>query len=299
MGQLCGLLIGNAWGTVLLYGVHLRKQLVPRFDLQSVKQAIQYGLPLIPHAMAFVVMNATDRIMMSQYVSIREIGLFSFASTVMGVFMLVVNTLNQAWTPRYYEIMKEESRRRTIIEAYSACSLGLIALFNALGILFGADLLRLVTVADYHGIRPYMGPLSLTSFFLATYYLGATPLYYFKQTKLLPAITLFGAVLNVVLNSWLIPHWGAAGAAYGTVISYAFITVACAVRSQQLGGLFMPYKRIYGLVLAMIIIVICNYGLTSNEWWTVGVKVSLFLFLSSYVGLVLCWPYRTLVTQTL
>jgi len=86
--------------------------------------------------------------------------------------------------------------------------------------------------------------------------------------RYLPASTIAGAVMNVALNLFMIPRWGALGASWATVISYSFagiflFLVFPKTRTFALQGLriaFPTFLLALGITLALML-------LRGPFWW--------------------------------
>jgi len=71
-----------------------------------IKDALLYGLPLVPHILAQWVMDLSDRVILERFASIEEIGLYSVGYTIGMVLMFLVGGINEAWMPHYFRTMK-------------------------------------------------------------------------------------------------------------------------------------------------------------------------------------------------
>ena len=83
------------------------------------------------------------------------------------------------------------------------------------------------------------------------------PLFYFKRTFMIPIITIAGATINILLNLWWIPIWGAMGSAWATAISYGVTFGIALIFSFQYQRIELPFIKlsiIVGLVFAAVIV---------------------------------------------
>ena len=259
VGYLVGVLIGAAAGVTSLALSNLRHVLTPVFCWDDVSDALKFGLPLLPHHLSFAAMMACDRVMLPHYCSMREIGIFSFAASLCMAASMIVTSVNEAWTPRYYDVMRQADSGTKATSAFTNLWFGAMSIVFTAGILFGFDIVKpLLKNQDLLQSQSLVGPICLISFSIGTYHLAATPLYYHGRTKLLPLFSGAGAVLNVLLNLFLIPRFGTHGAAFATVVSYTGITMACYHASRRLGLPAWPVFKILLIVCILIGAVIVN-----------------------------------------
>ena len=143
---------------------------------------------------------------------------------------------------------------------------GLVALFTAY--IFGDDILELLYGAKWEG-----GPetaLAVRSHHIFIYLMGAfvamSSIHVFGtfitaegRMKWLTFLALAAMGLNMGINFWLIPIYGAMGAAVSALITQWFFAGACAVRvwqsetikTQNLKWKVIPISAFHGLVLAL------------------------------------------------
>jgi O-antigen/teichoic acid export membrane protein len=60
------------------------------------------------------------------------------------------------------------------------------------------------------------------------------------RQRLMMAISIGGAVLNVLLNLWTIPRFGIEGAAWATVVTEAFVLASAMACASRCTGLRLP-----------------------------------------------------------
>jgi O-antigen/teichoic acid export membrane protein len=143
---------------------------------------------------------------------------------------------------------------------------GLVALFTAY--IFGDDILELLYGAKWEG-----GPataLAVRSHHIFIYLMGAfvamSSIHVFGtfitaegRMKWLTFLALAAMGLNMGINFWLIPIYGAMGAAVSALITQWFFAGACAVRvwqsetikTQNLKWKVIPMSAFHGLLLAV------------------------------------------------
>jgi len=185
------------------------------FDLS--KKLVITGVGLMPGALGGILLNNADRLMLTQYVSQTDLGLYAIANKLASFAgILATAALSALWPIMYEMAAKPEAPRQfaRLFEYYLSAILGL-----SLGIgLFAPELLTIFTRALYLPAAPmvlslviYTGPLTfMTSFFCV----GLTVT---KRTHHISAAFLLAAGVNVALNLWLNPMWGVWGAVWATV----------------------------------------------------------------------------------
>lgn len=186
-----------------------------------IKYAAKISIPAIPHSVGALVLSQFDRIMIQAMVSGAAAGIYSYAynlATVINVLWLSVNT---AWVPWFYRKM-EEAKYVVISKAMKLSSYVflLITMFAVLVLVFIA---RFMAPTSYQGGIRLIVPIGVSYFVMFMYSFFVNTEFYYKKTKWLGYSTAISAIVNVVLNLWLIPWLGYWIASVTTLISYILL----------------------------------------------------------------------------
>lgn len=189
------------------------------------KEILKFGLPLIPHAISGIIMAMSDRYFISHYIGNEDVGLYTVAYQLSALMLLVSISVNQAWTPILYSLLKTKDRMQQII----IYSFGLALFFIIVGslIYFLKDLLfNLLVDPKFHQAKEFFAWLLLGFVFQSFYFLATNFLFFEKKTALLAKVTVVGAILNILLNYFLIHKFGTIGVAYATAITWIMYCIA-------------------------------------------------------------------------
>lgn len=182
------------------------------------KDILNFGIPLIPHAISGTVMAMSDRYFISYFVGNSEVGLYTIAYQISALMLLVGLSVNQAWSPMLFKLLKEKN----IVQIYKyTFYLFLLFIISAISIYFFKDILFYIFVDEkFYNAKEYFGYLLLGFLFQSLYFLVTNILFFEKRTKLLASMTFLGAILNLILNYFFIIEFGTIGVAYATVITW-------------------------------------------------------------------------------
>ncbi|MDY7075435.1 MAG: oligosaccharide flippase family protein [Chloroflexota bacterium] len=252
-GQLLGGLVGNATVAVILSYALLRQWFAPRLRWKYLKASLVFGLPLVPHMLSSWAMAAADRLILEHFVPLDELGLYTLAYSLGMVMSVLVNSVNKAWSPYYFDFMQRNDRPNERVRQAVSLYVAIIGGICLAGALFSQEIVVFLTPERYHATFPYV-PLILFAYLLQGYYfLSVAPLFFYEKTRLLPLVTISAALLNVSLNLLLAPRLGVFAAVWATVISYAVTFVLIFVLGQRQRRVDYPMKR-YGLVNGIILV---------------------------------------------
>lgn len=249
LGQLCSILPV----ALLVLLDHMRTWFTWQIRWYHMWAALIYGLPFVPHLLTRWALDLSDRIILEQFVSLSELGLYNFGYTLGAALGLLATSLNQAWIPYYFRLMKEVAQPAPVIikvVSYYVAGFGGLCLA---GILFAGEVIYLFLPDRYFGSLRYFSPVVLASLMTGFYYFGSMPLFFYKKTLIIPIFTVIGGAINIGLNLWLIPYYGAIAAAWTTLAANTFIFVIFFAYGRRLQRLDYPLSR-YALLVAFIFV---------------------------------------------
>ncbi len=201
-----------------------------RISWSLLRQLLAFGVPLIGFELLSHVFAYIDRVQINYFLGTYEVGLYSAANNLcLYLQTIFVVSLATAITPMYMDRWETEGREST--EAFLALVLRyylLVAIPTAVGVtVIGKDLIDFLAGDKYveaHSVIPYVIIGMLIDGITAVMAAG---LQIEKRSGLMMAIMGCAALLNLALNSILIPHFGIEGAAVTSLVSYSFFTGLC------------------------------------------------------------------------
>lgn len=190
------------------------------------KKSIQYGFPLSLSELSLVIINSSDRLMIAHFSSMTALGLYSVGYNLSyylynilqkPIFLAIIPTCIRIYDT---EGIAKVTNFTTIVTRYVFLVVfpvywGWTAIQDELITLIAGSAYQSTTTVVY---------IVLPAFLLfSTLPILNVGYYIFNKTKTLTAITSFGALVNIILNYYLIPSYGIVGAAWATSISFIFI----------------------------------------------------------------------------
>lgn len=185
------------------------------------RDMLKYGAPLIPHFLSGVIITYSDRLFITNYIGISETGLYSVGYQVGMVISLFQNSFNQAWAPWLFNTLNQnlENDKVKIVKItylYFIAMLIIVAIFS----LFAPRFFDLFLGKEYASGVKFVFWIALGFGFNGMYKMVVNYLFYIKKTSLITMVTVSIAVLNILLNYFLIQSNGAVGSAQATCISF-------------------------------------------------------------------------------
>lgn len=227
------------------------------FDKGFWKHAFMLNLPLVPHYLSMVVLNSSDRIMISKMIGDDKAGIYSLAYSISQIMTIFNTALLQTIEPWLYKKIKTKQIRDMSMVAYPAFIV--IAAVNILLIAFAPEVVALFAPEEYYEAIWVIPPIAMSVYFMFAYSFFAVFEFYYEKTQYIAMATMSGAALNIVLNYILIKLFGYYAAGYTTLVCYVLFTLFhfCFMRKickKELDGA-KPYSTSKMLVITMIFVI--------------------------------------------
>lgn len=282
LGRVISGVISNA-----LIGIYICIKFIPRIDLGTLKkdwyEGLKLSLPLIFHNLSNQILNVADRYMLSAWKGTSEVAIYSFSYNLGSIINMIWLSINNAWIPWYFDQLKVKNT--FLIKEYSKQYIIFFIWLTSCFLLVSPELVYLMGGKEYiNGI--YIVPLIALGYFFVFYYSFYVNYQFYKQkTNLIPIATMSAAVINIILNIWLIPQLGVMGAALTTAISYFlmlifhYLMTTYILKHRDIPDTYLIYSIIVMTSLTFILYFILNSLFIR---WLI-----LMIFVISYGGYVL------------
>lgn len=209
------------FGIILLY---YRNWLRFKLDKNYIKNALNFGVPLIPHALSGTIKTMVDRIMITSMVSIAATGLYTVGFQIGAIIGILEDSFNRAYVPWLFERLKRDNfnEKIMIVKLTYTYFIGIICLALTLGII-APWFLSFFVGPQFAGSTQFVLWIALGFAFNGMYKMVGSYIFYAQKTYILAWVTFSTAIVSIVVNYFAIKYLGAVGAAY-TFALMSFVT---------------------------------------------------------------------------
>jgi len=279
-GMLEGKLLAAAAAAAVAVAL-LWRWLFTAWDWSFVRETLRMSLPLVPHNLMALGLVVADRFILQRYRDLTEVGIYSLAYTFGMVMFLAANSIFQAWSPIFYDLARSGEENRRILGRLSSGLVIFLAAIAAVGILIAHDAARVLDAryAGVAGLIPWIVAGYLMHGCFGLFELGVLQA---KRTEYVLLTSVLAFAANIGLNLWLIPIYGAYGAAWATLAAYALEALVMYLWAQKVFAL--PWRS--GRLLAALAVV--GGALAAETRWPVSYR-PLGMAVALVVALALLW----------
>ncbi|MBN3950213.1 MAG: flippase [Nostoc sp. NMS7] len=218
----------SAIGLLIVYQVKGSSLWLWRWSFSAAKTLLKESLPLIFSGFAVLIYMRIDQVMLGQMLGNSEVGIYSAAVRVSEIWYFIPGAIVSSVAPSIYAA-KEKSESLYYQRIGKLLSLmTCISFAIALPMTFLSDKIIMVMFGSgYAEAGSILAVHIWTSLFV---FMGlATSPWFIAEglNHVSLGKTLFGAILNIILNLFLIPRYAGLGSAIATIISQAAATFLC------------------------------------------------------------------------
>ncbi|PRP94873.1 lipopolysaccharide biosynthesis protein [Enhygromyxa salina] len=302
-----GMFLGRAASLIVLavpFTVYSVRHLKLAWSWDDLRSALRFSLPLVPHLIAHWVLGMSDRFIIEHHypgldagasaaavaemgvtpdengelnLGLAAVGIYSAAYDFMNAVNMVAVSMNNAWVPQFTRAHGRPEERPFVARSITYFMLA-VGSMSAAMVVLSPTIVRSGLINSKYAFAAEIAPiLALGGLFQGLYYVYVAVLFYYKQNRLIPVITVVSGVTNVVLNLLWLPSYGLVGAAWATVVGYTILVVGvrwaarrCEMPDFEVGRL----ARIAGVLLVVVAAGMLVDG-RLWVWWELLVKLGI------------------------
>ncbi len=225
-------------------------------DIGLLKSMIIFSLPLVPMAVMNWVLALSDRYVLLALMGDAAVGLYGISARITNVINIVVSAIQMAYTTFAFSSKDDEGAKKYYRYIFVLESMVLMV-FCFIGSLFGREIIGLMAASSYgQAYEPLRDLLFAQMFYAMTTVVGYGILFCKKSKYLLFSVSI-AAVLNLVLNVILIPHFGLAAAGFSTLVGYLANFSITYCLSERVYPCDYGLKRVAICVVVLYVMSVC------------------------------------------
>lgn len=271
----------------VIYTFNTKKDWMPALktpiDKFKQKEMIKFGLPLIGSGLAFWGLTTMDKFFLRGFSSFQELGIYSVAISFASVALVFQAVFSTVWAPIVYKWASEGIDPLKIKNVTDYSTLAVVTIWSLAGMF--SWLVSYILPAEYEQVQYIL---------LATM---AYPLLYtlseatgvgigVKRKTAYSMLAAFTALLlNGIGNWFLVPEYGAEGAAVASAIAFFAFFI---IQTEASAILWQSFERarMYIIITFLVIVSIIINFVSFNAFilYFIILLVSIFLFNKQFIS---------------
>lgn len=193
------------------------------FDMSVGKSLLIASFPILLSGLSIATYMKIDLIMLEDMASEDQLGIYSAAAKLSESWYFIPVAISSAFSPLLFKLKKQskEAFQLKLKELYSLLIWGSILIGGVVSV-FSVDIIGLVFGSRFDQAGQVLIIHIWSGVFVCIGLVNSLSLLSHDRLYQNLVRTLLGAIINIALNIYLIPIFGALGAAYATLLAYAF-----------------------------------------------------------------------------
>jgi len=257
-------------------------------DLRMLWDALKYSIPLLPHNLSTRIASFASRVFMNIGHSIATVGLYSISFQFGTVIDTVQSSVNRAFRPWFFEMMKnedEESKKEVL--TLSSLLLTLYSFVYVVIGLFSQEAILIMTTKNYVMAWTAVPILVIAFSVKSIYYFYVNILFYYKTAaRRIFISTLAGSFSDIILAFLLIPILGMYGAALAFLLAKLIVVTIVIFMARKYNNIGYRLKTMIKIIFPSIIFMMIGLFFSYTKYMTVFSWYNLFykiFILSMYI----------------
>lgn len=240
-GLIYGNLIASAYLLLFFYVLNRKDFTFKLFEMSVAKELLKVGIPLVPGFVIYWAFNSMDKIMISQILGLKDLGIYSIGSKVASVSTFIYAAFAGGWQYFAFSTMKDKDQVELTSKVFEY--LGIISFIAfTLASLFDDMVFELFFTGDYVKGVDVFPFLFLSPLILMLFQIVGNQLLIVKKSYFSTLCLLLGLIANLLLNYFLIPFFGIKGAALATLLGYSFSTISMLALTQMMKLISLKFR---------------------------------------------------------
>jgi len=250
------------------------------------RELFSFSWPLMFAGMLGLVMGWIDTLMLGYFLTASDVGIYRASLSTAGLLMIVPGSFGAIFYPVITEFhSRGEKKELENTDAVVTKWIFMIVLpLVLLMILFSKQVLYILYGAEYIAGALVLCILGFGYLIISVFSPTNQLIQVIGRTRLIMVNTSVGAVLDVILNFWLIPIHGIEGAGVATAFSLLAVNALAFIEVHVSTGI-QPLRLNYAKILfASIISAVFVYAITRSSFKIIPISVLIIMF-SLYMGI--------------
>lgn len=259
-GMLTAVFIANILGAVfILFKKRVYQYIsVKAFRKDKLKALLTYSIPLIPNALSWWIINASDRTIITTVIGLGANGVYAAANKFSGVYIMIYNIFNLTWTESASVHINDDDRDvffnntiNVMFKLFSSICFGIIA--------FMPFVFPLLINVSFNQSYYHVPILMLGSLFNVVIGLYSVVYIATKQTKKVANTSIIAGIINIIFNLMLINKIGLYAASISTAVSFFILMIFRYIDVQKYINIKFSNKLIISSALMVLLLLVTYY----------------------------------------
>lgn len=253
-----------------------------RPSLDKIKLLFGFSIPIIFSTLGAFYITFGDRYFLRHFSDLAEVGIYSLGYKFGFILMQFTwEPFSKVWDTQRYEIHKEGNTSNQYATTFMYCNLVIILVGVGMAF-FVKDALKVISAESFWRAHEVVPPILLAYLFWAWTHYCNLGILIKKRTSLFAYVEVLAVIAITLAYYFLIPVYGAVGAAWATVVGLFTRFVFIYYVSRRCYDMKLMWFRVWALLAYSVIFFVLVNSVAPEEFWnSLIVRAAIYLvFLS-------------------
>ncbi len=239
-GYILSIILADFLSAILVFfAARLYRAIKPRkIDFKIIKALLKFCLPLVPSTVFWWITGVSDRYMVSAMCSPDENGLYAVAYKIPTILTYIVIIFNDAWKISAVSDADDMEKNADFYGKTYKYYQAIMFIGGGFICIFSWIISRILFADAFREAWIFVPVLTVATIFSSLDTFLGSAYFTVRKTGMSFLTSFIGAAVNIALNLWLIPSYGAMGASIATLASYLLVYIIRAATMKR----FIPFK---------------------------------------------------------
>jgi O-antigen/teichoic acid export membrane protein len=256
--------------TFIAFSSEIKKGIIKNIDFAKGWQGWRFSIPLFPAILASWFMSLSDRYIINHFENASQVALYALPYSILGVILTLGSVVTTVLYPYFVHSVKKAATEKENLLRTVSIKYGLLLILPATAglIILRKEIITLVSGPQYLASAALIPILCFYPLFAFLAFVTYQHVLSQHKTFIIGIVYTLGAVINVVLNLFLVPRYSLPGAAFSTLTSYIVIWLGLVFftkKKMRLNWNFMRLGRIILATAGMTLVLVFFHPFTFYE----------------------------------
>lgn len=252
---------------IILREKNIFKALFQKLDRKILKWIILFSLPLVPNALSWWIINASDRYVINFFMGSSANGIYAISYKFANILQTITGLVYLAWQEMSLDEYNSDDKDIFLSSSFNIYSNFLLTI-SIIGFCFTKYIVCLTMAPAYQDSWLYTGWLFLgTSFIALSSFLNTGYLVNNRTSQILKG-TLIAGIINIVIDMMLINYIGIYAASFSTAIS-SFVLIILRIRDNKAFYKFNVDMKSFLFLTVLSSIIFISTSFYREDWFII------------------------------
>lgn len=248
---------------------------------KNTNEIIKYSIPIGIYFVLYSVYDVLDKLIVKYYCSDYDVGIYSSAFAIVGLFAVIQTAFNIIWRPLQTEYYSNDENDGSFIKDGNRF-MTIIMFFMGLNIILFKDILCLFLGESYR-VGATLIPLLIFNPIINTLIATATSgIEYSKKSYLRIIIISTALLVEIVMSKLLLAFFGIHAVAISMAISLIIQYLFTMIISKQYYSVDYGISKVLVMIISTFIYSFVNYWFNNPLINIIGYFIAMFILLIEY-----------------